>query len=190
MVSRFALVIILGNPASGKTRLAQRLAAALKLPHFDKDDIKEALFDALGCGDRAWSADMSRASFHALLHVARTQGLAGLSSIVDGNWRPEHRPLFERLFEGLPVDFAQVRCEVSPALAAERFAARRRHPGHLDALVGPQLERAAASAPEFLELRGPRWTHDGAHAAIAGSAAAALDLETRLGAWLPRVATA
>ena len=108
MVSRFALVIILGNPASGKTRLAQRLAAALKLPHFDKDDIKEALFDALGCGDRAWSADMSRASFHALLHVARTQGLAGLSSIVDGNWRPEHRPLFERLLEGLPVDIAQV----------------------------------------------------------------------------------
>jgi predicted kinase len=189
MVSRFALVIILGNPASGKTRLSQQLAQALKLPHLAKDDIKEALFDALGCGDRAWSADMSRASFHALLHVARAQGLAGLSSIVDGNWRQEHRPLFVRLFEGLPVEFAQIRCEVPLALAAERFAARRRHAGHLDALVGPQLERAAAPPPEFLELPGPRWAYDGARPANDGRTRVTADLEARLGAWLPRIAT-
>jgi len=57
------LAIILGSPASGKTTLARRLGLHWSVPVFCKDDVKEALFEALGQGDRAWSRRLSEASF-------------------------------------------------------------------------------------------------------------------------------
>jgi predicted kinase len=60
------LTIILGSPASGKTTLARRLGVHWSVPVFCKDDVKEALFEALGQGDRAWSRRLSEASFTTL----------------------------------------------------------------------------------------------------------------------------
>jgi tRNA uridine 5-carbamoylmethylation protein Kti12 len=48
------LVLVTGPPTSGKTTLARPLAHHLDLPLLGKDAIKEALFDTLGTGDRAW----------------------------------------------------------------------------------------------------------------------------------------
>lgn len=42
------LLLILGPPASGKTRLAEQLAARYELLVLRKDEIKEVLFDTLG----------------------------------------------------------------------------------------------------------------------------------------------
>jgi predicted kinase len=49
------LILVTGPPASGKTTLAQPLARQLGVPLLGKDTVKEALFDTLGTGDRAWS---------------------------------------------------------------------------------------------------------------------------------------
>ena len=49
------LIIVTGPPASGKTGLARRFAADLRLPLICRDDFKEKLFDTLGWSDRAWS---------------------------------------------------------------------------------------------------------------------------------------
>lgn len=51
MESRLPLVLVTGLPASGKTTLAQGLAAMLELPLIAKDRYKELLFDVLGVKD-------------------------------------------------------------------------------------------------------------------------------------------
>ena len=48
-------VLVSGLPGTGKSTLAPPLAEALGLRCFSKDVIKEALWDALGAGDREWS---------------------------------------------------------------------------------------------------------------------------------------
>jgi predicted kinase len=173
------LTIILGSPASGKTTLARRLAAEFGIPCLCKDDVKEALFESLGTGDRGWSRALSRASFAALIAVAAAQRAAGVSCIVEGNFRPEHAPaLLSAAAPGAGV--LQIRCRAEPDELARRFAARERHPGHLDCQLDGELraERAAQPDPPFLELPGPRIDHPG------GGPAAAADILRRVSTWL------
>ena len=78
------LVLVTGPPASGKTTLARPLAHHLDLPLLGKDTIKEALFDTLGTGDRAWSRRLGAASYGVLLAMLREIPAA----VVDANFYP------------------------------------------------------------------------------------------------------
>jgi predicted kinase len=152
------LTIILGSPASGKTTLARRLALQWSVPLFCKDDIKEALFEALGQGDRAWSRRLSEASFTTLVQLARRQLSLGQSCIVEGNWRAVNVPGLEPLLRSSTARARQIWCCADPAEIVRRFTARTRHAGHLDAQMPPEeLERSAREPPAFLELGGPRF---------------------------------
>jgi predicted kinase len=151
------LIIILGSPASGKTTLARRLGTQLALPVFCKDDIKEALFDSLGEGDRAWSRRLSEASFTALARLAGAQLSLRQSCIVEGNWRAVNAPALADVLRASGACAVQIWCRADPAEIVRRFTSRTRHSGHLDALMPPaELERAACEPPTFLELGGPR----------------------------------
>jgi Transposase, Mutator family len=61
-----------GHRAAGQRQdtLAKPLARQLGLPLLGKDTIKEALFDTLGTGDRAWSRRLGAASYTVLLALA------------------------------------------------------------------------------------------------------------------------
>jgi len=155
------LIIILGSPASGKTTLAHRLSATLGLPCLHKDDIKECLFDALGIGDPSQSRRFSDASFAVALRIARTQLEAGLSCIIEGNWRPAHAAAVRAVLGDGAARPAQVWCRAEPGEMCRRFASRVRHPGHLDAAVSErEVEAYGRHPPTFLELDGPRWIYD------------------------------
>jgi len=167
------LMIILGCPASGKTTLARRLAADLAVPILSKDDIKEALFDVLGVGDRQGSRRLSDACFAAQLRMAETQLTAGLSCLVEGNWRAEHAGGVRKVLACSGARAAQVWCRASAAEILRRFTARDRHPGHLDAAgLAPEVAQTAGLPPVFLDLDGPRWIYDSelpeAYPALAG----------------------
>jgi len=154
------LTIILGSPASGKTTLALRLGAELKLPVFSKDDIKEALFDTLGLGDRGWSRRLSEASFNALGRLARTQLAGGRSCIVEGNWRAVHAQVLKSILSGTGSRAAQIWCCAEQREIVRRFTSRRRHAGHLDdALASRELDAAAPQPPAFMDVDGPRWVY-------------------------------
>jgi hypothetical protein len=116
-------VLVSGLPGSGKSTLAPRLAAELGLPVFSKDPIKEALWDALGPGDRAWSKQLGGAAASALLALVRSSP----GAVVD------HFVHTDQLTDWVQLPgIVEVRCACAPELARERYARRVRHPCHFD----------------------------------------------------------
>lgn len=121
------LVVVSGLAASGKTTVGQALSERLHLPLVDKDEILEALFDTIGCDDREQRYRLSRASDEVLYKLAKSAGTAVLV-----NWW-DHESSLKRL-RAISPSFVEVFCECPVELAAARFVARERHPGHLDRL--------------------------------------------------------
>jgi len=125
-------VIISGVPASGKSTVARAIARKLALPVFDKDDFLESLFEGHGVGDMESRRALSRAADRAF----RTQAERSAGGIITSWWK---HPLSSS-DSGTPIEWlaslrgsrVEVHCRCSPAVAAQRFLARRRHPGHLD----------------------------------------------------------
>lgn len=156
-----SLVIVSGPPASGKTTLALRLAAELRLPVIGRDDIKERLFDSLGWSDRAWSQRLGGASWEVLYWAIGTHLAAARSCIAESNFDPRRdsvklAALCSR-FSAIPI---QIHCIADGHLLVERYLARvadgTRHPGHVDRVtIGEQRERLLAARPPPLAIDGP-----------------------------------
>lgn len=119
-----ALVLVTGPVASGKSTVAEPLAARLGLPLVTKDVVKEALFDALGTGDQAWSKQLSEAAYAVVF--ALVPGFP--AAVLESNFRAEHGP---RLLQLCPRP-VELYCHCPREELARRFTSRRRHPGHLD----------------------------------------------------------
>jgi predicted kinase len=135
------LVVVTGAPGSGKTTLARALASELALPLLAKDDVKEALFDELGGGDREWSRKLGRATYDVLFAVARRLLESGASCILESNFS-DAAPL--RALP--PARGVQIFCSAPDDVVLERYANRKRHPGHLDAEIVEELRTRLASA--------------------------------------------
>jgi predicted kinase len=125
-------IIVSGLPASGKSTLARALAASLALPVFDKDDFLEALFDSVDVVDARLRRKLSRAADREFREQAERSGGAILTS-----WWKHPESILQ---SGTPTEWlsflpglqVEAHCKCSPAVAARRFVARERHPGHLD----------------------------------------------------------
>jgi hypothetical protein len=127
-----SFLVISGLPASGKTTFGRQLAHALGLPLLDKDEILEALLDGLGVGDAEWRNRLSRSADVVLQRLAAQTAGAVLASF----WRhPQvtgESGTPSGWISALSGRIVEVHCVCSPAVAAERFLARKRHDGHLD----------------------------------------------------------
>lgn len=137
-------VLVSGLPASGKTTLASALALALDFPLLDKDSFLEALFVAEGIGNSEWRRGLSKRADVSFREAAMAQRRAVLAS-----WWRHPRSAAD---SGTPTDWlapvsslAEVHCVCSASVAAARFLARTRHPGHLDS------QRSAGSLLSMLE---------------------------------------
>jgi predicted kinase len=143
------LVLVTGPPASGKTTIARPLARQLGVPLLGKDVIKEALFDALGTGDRAWSRRLGAASYAVLLALAGELPAA----VLDANFYPDHGPGLLRACQQ-PIE---VFCRCPAAEVERRFIRRApgRHPGHVDHVFDAHLRATMEGGMDPLDLGGP-----------------------------------
>lgn len=157
------LLIVTGLPATGKTTLARMLARRWSAPLLAKDVLKEPLLDVLGAADAAASRRLSDASFAILFALMRELAAAGVSAVLEGNFRPSEHAL--PLLEAAPAAAcAQILCRADEPERFRRLRARAadltRHAGHRDA----DLALGAASGSGFLEIPGDRFSFIGTEA--------------------------
>lgn len=120
-------VLVGGWPAAGKTTLARALALELRFAYLSKDELKEALMDALGAPATVEvSRDLGRAAVAATLRVAK----GCRPAVIDSTWFPSSLPLVQEL-EG---PFVEIRCHAPIDVVRRRYQARVRDDRHLDHL--------------------------------------------------------
>ena len=157
MTSGPLLVLVTGLPCSGKTGVASRLSEELALPMLAKDDIKEALFDALGYGGRERSLELSHAAYTVLYRQVRRLLSAGLSLIAESNFDPEKAARqLAGIRADLPFRLLQIQCHAAGPVLVKRFRQRMergRHPGHADrelfAEIRPRLMHGRLGLLDF-----------------------------------------
>src|SRR5437763_1251654 len=75
------LIIVNGLPGTGKTTLAKRLAADVRLPVFSRDGLYETLYDALECRSNGLPPLLGSATFTLFYYVTGSVLAAGQSVI-------------------------------------------------------------------------------------------------------------
>ena len=83
--------------------------------------------------------------------------------MIEGNFTQNHAAALREILGASEASAAQILCAVPLHELERRFAARVRHPGHLDqAVSADDLRRMAAQQSSFLDLAGKRWVHESA----------------------------
>ena len=128
-------MLISGAPGTGKTVLAQQLAAALPVTVIEKDVIKETLFDTLGKRDLEWSKRVGAATFALLDIYVQAHLKAGDSIIAEAAfWREPGIVWLDRMKQRYNFRILEMHCHAEQETVLRRFAGRGdsgdRHSGH------------------------------------------------------------
>lgn len=140
------VIIISGLAGTGKTTIGKYLAEKLSLPFFNKDTIKEFLFDSVGWKDREWSQKLGAASYKILYWIGEEEMKAGKSVIIESNFIAEiDKKIFLKLEKKYNFKIVEILCKTEGKTLFERFKTRAesglRHPGHVDNLSYEEQEK-------------------------------------------------
>jgi glucokinase len=141
-------ILVNGVPASGKSTVSRRIAAALAVPLLALDTVKEALFAELGTGDRLHNRRFGRASYGAIWALVG-EFPVDATVVVDAWFGFQPLELLQgHLSRAGVTRTVEVWCTAPPEVIAQRYADRAaaRHAGHLGLDYVPELRALAASA--------------------------------------------
>jgi predicted kinase len=135
------LVIVNGRPATGKTRLAERLSAEFGIPLFTKDAVKELLGDVVGAADRDAAHTLGHASIVLIFQHAEAVLATGAPAIVECPLIPELSadPVRE-LQERTGCRILQIFLKADPDVILRRYDERDRNEVHFDEEARKELE--------------------------------------------------
>lgn len=127
-------MIFTGPPASGKSALAEQVAAELPWPLFTKDEFKESLADVFEVDSLEWSHRLGSASFVLLFEIARKLLAGGVTLMIEGNFEGE-RTEAELTELAALAELFQINCVAPHDVLVERYTDRstERHPIHVSA---------------------------------------------------------
>jgi predicted kinase len=173
-------IVVAGPPCAGKSTLAALVAARTGWPLLAKDDYKERVFERLGARDREWSRRVSALAWDLLLAEAGRLLGAGVSCVLEGNFREPQRRALAALPLAPAPSFVEIRCGARPDVLVARYRARAhsgsRHPGHVDLEALPELAgELAAGGDAGTALGGPALVWDNSAGFAADGLLAALD---------------
>lgn len=128
-----AVVLVNGLPGAGKTSLARELSAHTGWPCLSKDDVKEALADLAPAVPSGRLGAVAMDTVWAL--AAAVPDVAPGVVVVESWWfRPRDLEFARTGLSSTGASrSAEVWCDVDPALARQRYAARQRSALHDDA---------------------------------------------------------
>lgn len=129
------IIIIAGDLAVGKSRLAKTLSNYYDIPYFNKERFKEILADEFPYDDKEQNRKLSRIAKQLLLHIMGRVARTGESVILEANF---HQPELEQIkqetdFYKAPVYLLHLTGDIDVLydrlLYRERY--ENRHPVHL-----------------------------------------------------------
>ena len=153
-----ALILVNGQPATGKTRLADYLGRKLGIPVVSKDRIKEQLLASLGDdgGSRDWSHRVGAAAIEVMFAEVDALLAAGVSVALDCNldpsWHDERIGSLEAEYDCRTV---QILLHAKGDVLLERYRMRRETDPDLAHRELDEADRAAIASPTIpVRIRG------------------------------------
>lgn len=121
-------VLVMGIPASGKTRLAEYLSEKLDFPVISKDRVKELLFDTVGFRSREEKVALGVAAMEACYYFVEQMMKRGKPFLLENNFENSSRPGMEALLEKYQCRAVSVVLTGDHAAIYRRFLERDRSP--------------------------------------------------------------
>ncbi len=173
---RVRLVLAGGLPGTGKSTLADGLAARSEATVLSSDEIRKEICGRLGdlpapepFGEGLYSEEATATTYRALLHRASVALGLGQTVVLDASWtsaswRHQARAIASRTH----ADLVELRCEAPAVVAVERIlrrAAAGRQPSDATPEIAAAMAVAAAPWPEATTIN----TADGPACALAAA---------------------
>lgn len=129
------LIIIAGMPASGKSTLASKVGAALGYPVFEKDEIKEELFDVIGFNEYPEKRRLDVAANAVLLRCTEFLFKSNTSAILVNNFSTDSQKQLKALLKRYECECITVFLGGDADVFYKRYVERDnlhlRHLGHV-----------------------------------------------------------